>query len=46
MIRYWQGDIESALYFYGESYKQMSYAISDFVKKYPLCQGARIVQIA
>lgn len=44
--RYWEGENETALYFYGESFEEMYHAISDFVKTYPLCQGARVVQIA
>lgn len=44
--RYWEGENETALYFYGESYDKMYHAISDFVKTYPLCQGARVVQIS
>jgi hypothetical protein len=44
--RYWQGETETALYFYGESFEKMNTLISDFVSKYPLCQGARIVKIA
>lgn len=46
VLRYWQGETETALYFYGESFEKMSDAISEFVKAYPLCRGARIVQIA
>ncbi|ATW28516.1 hypothetical protein DCMF_10235 [Candidatus Formimonas warabiya] len=44
--RFWQGNTETALYFYGESFKNMSQAVSEFVSTYPLCKGARIVQIA
>lgn len=44
--RYWQGNTETALYFYGESFVEMNRAISEFINTYPLCEGARIVQIA
>ena len=44
--RYWQGNTETAFYFYGESYEAMKNAISDFTSTYPLCENARIVQIA
>lgn len=46
IVRYWQGNTETALYFYGASYAGMNAAIADFVNTYPLCRGARIVQIA
>lgn len=46
IFRYWQGEAETALYFYGESFDKMARAIAAFVKAYPLCQGARIEQIA
>jgi hypothetical protein len=44
--RFWQGEKETALYFYGDSFKEMKAAISEFINTYPLCQGSRIVQIA
>lgn len=44
--RYWQGNTETAFYFYGTSYNNMRIAIEDFVNKHPLCKGARIIQIA
>ncbi|MCD1260243.1 hypothetical protein B5M42_015635 [Paenibacillus athensensis] len=44
--RFWQGDTETALYFYGESFEQMKKAIAEFTTTYPLCQNARIIQIA
>ncbi|WP_337103276.1 hypothetical protein [Paenibacillus sp. YIM B09110] len=44
--RYWQGNTETALYFYGKSYKEMNDAIMEFTNTYPLCQNARITQIA
>lgn len=44
--RYWQGNTETALYFYGHSFEEMNNAISHFIKAYPLCQNARITKIA
>ncbi|RKP55559.1 hypothetical protein D7Z26_10275 [Cohnella endophytica] len=44
--RYWQGNTETALYFYGDSFKEMNNAILEFTSNYPLCQNARIIQIA
>lgn len=44
--RYWQGETETAFYFYGKSYDKMKAAITEFVSSYPLCKGARVVQIA
>jgi hypothetical protein len=44
--RSWGGKEETALYFYGESFEKMSVEITEFVKSYPLCKNARIVQIA
>jgi len=43
---WWQGPTETALYMYGESFEKMRDAIAEFVASYPLCQNARIVQIA
>jgi len=43
---YWEGSQETALYFYGNSYEQMKAAIQPFIASYPLCQEARIEQIA
>ncbi|MFC5472313.1 hypothetical protein ACFPPD_26875 [Cohnella suwonensis] len=44
--RYWQGNTETALYFYGGSFEEMNNAISEFISTYPLCQNARITRIA
>lgn len=44
--RYWQGNSETALYFYGDSYEAMRNAILEFTSTYPLCQNSRIIQIA
>jgi hypothetical protein len=43
---WWQGPSESALYLYGDSFADMRAAIAHFVETYPLCERARIVQIA
>ncbi|MFC4765207.1 hypothetical protein [Dyella koreensis] len=43
---WWQGPTETALYLYGPSFEQMRALIADFVASYPLCQKARLVQIA
>jgi hypothetical protein len=44
--RHWQGETETAFYFYGKSYIEMKKIIEEFVNSYPLCQGCRVVQIA
>jgi hypothetical protein len=43
---YWEGPTETALYVYGDSFESMSAAIAGFVSSYPLCEKARVVQIA
>ncbi|MEG0192419.1 MAG: hypothetical protein RR831_03655 [Stenotrophomonas sp.] len=43
---WWQGPSETALYMYGQSFEAMRDAIAEFVDSYPLCQNARVVQIA
>lgn len=43
---YWQGSQETALYFYGPSFAQMKAAVQSLLASYPLCQGARVEQIA
>lgn len=43
---WWQGPTETALYMYGQSFEAMRDAIAGFVASYPLCQNARVVQIA
>ncbi|MEX0343973.1 MAG: hypothetical protein AB3N20_03555 [Rhizobiaceae bacterium] len=43
---YWEGNQETALYFYGTSFDGMKSAIADFVDDDPLCKLSRIVQIA
>lgn len=43
---YWEGPTETALYMYGSSFEEMRSAISDFLGSYPLCDLARVVQVA
>lgn len=43
---HWQGETETALYMYGESFKTMQSRLTGFLGSYPLCQRARVVQIA
>lgn len=43
---HFQGPRETALYFYGSSFVAMNAAIAPLVASYPLCQKARIEQIA
>jgi hypothetical protein len=44
--RYWEGNAVTAFYFYGESYADMKNLISDFVSNHPLCENAKVEQIA
>ncbi len=44
--RNWQGEKETALYFFNDSFAEMKSSISEFIDNYPLCKGARVVQIA
>ncbi|WDI32914.1 hypothetical protein PUV54_06845 [Hyphococcus flavus] len=43
---YWEGSRETALYCYGRSFEEMKAALQPFLDSYPLCEGARIEQIA
>ncbi|MCM8543529.1 MAG: hypothetical protein NE328_24890 [Lentisphaeraceae bacterium] len=43
---YWQGPTETALYLYGTSAAEMKNLIGDLISDYPLCQKARLVEIA
>lgn len=45
-VSHFEGEKETALYFYGESFKKMKESIIDFVNEYPLCEKCRIVQVA
>jgi hypothetical protein len=42
---HWQGPTETALYVYGDSNAVMKPLIEDFIESYPLCKGARIVDL-
>lgn len=46
MQSYWQGNTETALYFYGKDQKRMIELMQGFLETYPLCKGARVVQLA
>lgn len=43
---YWEGDRETALFCYGASYSEMKTALAPFLADYPLCEKARVEQIA
>lgn len=43
---YWDGPSETALYIYGPSAEAMRELILPLIETYPLCEGARIEQIA
>jgi hypothetical protein len=43
---HWQGPRETALYMYGRSFDAMKTHLQSFIDSYPLCQKARVVQIA
>ena len=43
---YFEGNTETALYYYGRSFSELNDRISNIVKSHPLCQKCRIVQIA
>jgi hypothetical protein len=43
---FWQGPTETALYAYGPSFAAMQNRLAGFLGSYPLCQRARVVQIA
>lgn len=42
---HWQGPTETALYVYGDSTSLMKPLIADFLAAYPLCAGARVVDL-
>jgi len=46
VIRYWQGNTETGLYFYGESFDNIKNSISEFVESSPDCENARIERVA
>jgi hypothetical protein len=43
---YWEGSMDTALYCYGPSFEAMRAAIEPLLQGYPLCQKARVEQIA
>ena len=43
---HWQSPTETALYMYGPSFEKMKDRLAEFLNSYPLCQRARVVQIA
>lgn len=46
LYSYWEGDVYTALYFYGTSFDEMKCRIEPFTATYPLCQKSRIERIA
>jgi len=42
---HWQGPTETALYIYGDSIAVMKPLVAAFLASYPLCQGARVVDL-
>jgi hypothetical protein len=42
----WHGPTETTFYLYGTSYEDMCSRLSGFMASYPLCQKARLLQIA
>lgn len=43
---YWEGSRETALYYYGSSYAEMVSRVQEYLDEEPMCEKARIVQIA
>lgn len=43
---YWEGATDTALYCYGPSFAAMREAIEPLLANYPLCQKARVAQVA
>ncbi len=46
MYSFFEGNTETAFYFYGENFDEMKNRISSFIENYPLCSQCRIIQIA
>ncbi|PJZ76319.1 hypothetical protein [Leptospira neocaledonica] len=46
MQSYWEGETETALYFYGSNAEKMKNILRTNLATYPLCEGCRIVTIA
>lgn len=45
-MSYWEGNRETALYYYGKSYDEIKEKISLIIQTYPLCEKCGIEQIA
>jgi hypothetical protein len=45
-LRFWEGQNETGLYFYSDSFENMKKSIQSFINEYPLCKGARVEKIA
>lgn len=43
---HWQGQAETALYIYGKNFIEINNAIRPLIDNYPLCQKARVEQLA
>lgn len=46
MHSHFDGETETAIYYYGSNFNTMHQLIKPFLKSYPLCQQCRVVQIA
>lgn len=46
IVRYWQGNTETGLYFYAESFEDIYNAIIDMVNSHPECENSRIERVA
>jgi hypothetical protein len=46
VVRYWNGNTETGLYFYGSSFDYIKNAIANFVNTHPACENARIERVA
>lgn len=46
VVRYWHGNAESGMYFYGQSFNEMKDAIADLINSNPECENARVERIA
>jgi len=46
MQGHWQGNSETALYFYGDDANRMTALMQECLDTYPLCKGARVVTLA
>lgn len=45
-LSHWEGEKETALYYYGKNYEVMKNSIQQIIEVHPLCEKCRIVQIA